>query len=165
MATTETPLIRAEQSQTRRGAFRLVVDCVVGMVGSALTLLITPLVALLIKFEDRGPVFYAREFVDCDGTVRYYLKFRTMVQNADDILATDADLQQQFSEKHKLKNDPRILRIGRFLRKFSIDEFPQFFSLLTGDLTLVGPLVISRAETARYGELLPKLLSVKPGIT
>jgi lipopolysaccharide/colanic/teichoic acid biosynthesis glycosyltransferase len=140
-------------------------DFVVGIAGSIVTLLITPIIAMLIKFEDGGPVFYAREFVDCDGTVRYYLKFRTMVQNADKLLASDPDLQNQFSEKHKLQSDPRILRIGRFLRKSSIDEFPQFFSLLTRDLTFVGPRVISREETARYGDQLPKLLSVKPGIT
>jgi len=142
-----------------------VLDCVAGIVGSVVTLLITPMVALLIKLEDGGPVFYSREFVDCDGTVRYYLKFRTMVQNADELLASNPDLRNQFSEKHKLQGDPRTLRIGGFLRKFSIDEFPQFFSLLTGDLTFVGPRVISRGETVRYGDQLAKLLSVKPGIT
>jgi len=142
-----------------------VLDCAAGIVGSAITLLITPVVALLIKLEDGGPVFYRSEFVDCDRTVRYYLKFRTMVRNADEILANDPELRTEFSANHKLKDDPRILRVGRFLRKSSVDEFPQFFSLLTGDLTLVGPRTISRSETARYGELLPKLLSVKPGIT
>ena len=140
-------------------------DFIVGIAGSIVTLLITPIIAMLIKLEDGGPVFYAREFVDCDGTIRYYLKFRTMVRNADKLLASDPDLQNQFSEKYKLQSDPRILRIGRFLRKSSIDEFPQFFSLLTGDLTFVGPRVISREETGRYGDQLPKLLSVKPGIT
>jgi lipopolysaccharide/colanic/teichoic acid biosynthesis glycosyltransferase len=144
---------------------RLMVDRIVGFLGSVATLLITPLVALLVKLEDGGPIFHAREFVDCDGTVRYYLKFRTMVEHADDLLANDPGLQREYAEKHKLQADPRVLRFGRFLRKFSIDEFPQFFSLLTGDLTLVGPRVISRAETHRYGELLPRLLSVKPGIT
>jgi len=137
----------------------------VGIVGSAVTVLITPIVGLLIKLEDGGPIFHAREFVDCDGSVRHYLKFRTMVENADDLLATDPSLRRDYAAKHKLQVDPRVLRTGRFLRKFSIDEFPQFFSLVTGDLTLVGPRVISRAETHRYGDLLPKLLSVKPGIT
>lgn len=165
MAAPQTSWIAGTKTAVRLGALRMGVDRLVGMLGSVITVLITPLVALLITLEDPGPIFHAREFVDCDGSVRYYLKFRTMVENADDLLARDPGLQRDYAEKHKLQVDPRILRTGRFLRKFSIDEFPQFFSLLTGDLTLVGPRVISQAETARYGELLPKLLSVKPGIT
>jgi lipopolysaccharide/colanic/teichoic acid biosynthesis glycosyltransferase len=142
-----------------------VFDCAIGLVGSVVTVLITPLIALLLSREDDGPVFYRREFVDCDGEVRYYLKFRTMVTDADQRLQEDPELRLQFDFKYKLQQDPRVLRIGRILRKYSIDEFPQFFSLLTGKLTFVGPRVISREETSRYGELLPKLLSVKPGMT
>lgn len=165
MVATQTPAFQIEKTRVRRTRAQVIVDSVIGIFGSALTLLIMPVVALAISLEDRGPIFYRSEFVDCDGTVRYYLKFRTMVRNADEILAGDAELRAQFSAKQKLKNDPRILRVGRVLRKSSIDEFPQFFSLLTGDLTMVGPRTISRSEMERYGELLPKLLSVKPGIT
>ena len=165
MVSPQKSLLSGTQSRVRRRSFNVFLDYSVGIAGSIFTLLITPIVGLLIKLEDSGPVFHRREFVDCDGTVKHYLKFRTMVQNADEVLASDPDLNRQFAEKHKLKGDPRILRSGRLLRKFSIDEFPQFFSLLTGDLTFVGPRVISRGETVRYGELLPKLLSVKPGIT
>ena len=74
-------------------------------------------------------------------------------------------LKAQFNGTCKLRNDPRVLRVGRLLRKYSIDEFPEFFSVLTGQLTFVGPRTISREEASRYGELLPKLLSVKPGMT
>jgi lipopolysaccharide/colanic/teichoic acid biosynthesis glycosyltransferase len=140
-------------------------DRILGAVGSLAALSLTPLVGLLIKMEDGGPVFYPREFVGNDGRVHYYLKFRTMKTNADEILKNDAQLKAKFDEKYKLVHDPRVLRVGRFLRKYSIDEFPQFFSLLRGDLTFVGPRVISQEETSRYGPLLPKLLSVKPGIT
>jgi exopolysaccharide biosynthesis polyprenyl glycosylphosphotransferase len=142
-----------------------VLDRILGAVGSLAALLLTPLVALLLKLEDGGPVFYRREFVGTDGRVHYYLKFRTMTSNADEILKDDAQLKARFDEKYKLVEDPRVLRVGRILRKYSIDEFPQFFSLVKGDLTFVGPRVISQEETARYGPLLPKLLSVKPGIT
>jgi lipopolysaccharide/colanic/teichoic acid biosynthesis glycosyltransferase len=140
-------------------------DCGIGLAGSLAAVLMIPVIALLLKREDDGPVFHRREFVDCDGVVRYYLKFRTMVTDADQRLQEDPELRQQFDFKFKLRDDPRVLRIGRILRKYSIDEFPQFFSLLTGQLTFVGPRVISREETSRYGELLPKLLSVKPGMT
>jgi len=140
-------------------------DWTFGIMGSLITLLITPVIALLVNLEDFGPVFYRREFVGCDGKMRYYLKFRTMVRNADQILEDDPNLKSRFLGNYKLREDPRTLRVGRFLRKYSIDEFPQFFSLLTGQLTLVGPRVIARDEKGRYGNLLQKRLSVKPGIT
>ena len=142
-----------------------ILDIVIGLIGSIVTLLITPIIAALLKVEDGGPVFYWREFVDRNGEIRYYLKFRTMVRNADEWLFSDPWLKSRFSTKHKLEQDPRVLRVGRILRKYSIDELPQFFSVLAGRLTFVGPRVISHEETARYGELLPKLLSVKPGMT
>jgi lipopolysaccharide/colanic/teichoic acid biosynthesis glycosyltransferase len=146
-------------------AVKLALDRIIGFLGSIVTLLITPFIAALLKREDGGPIFHRREFVDNDGQLRHYLKFRTMVVNADQILRDSPVLKKEFDHKYKLPDDPRILRTGRFLRKYSIDEFPQFFSVLTGRLTFVGPRVISREETARYGELLPKLLSVKPGVT
>ena len=154
----------AGRSWKERTAKRLM-DVVFGVFGSFLTILITPLIALLLKLEDGGPVFYAREFVDCDGSLRHYLKFRTMVTNAEERLRDDPELKRAFDEKYKLQTDPRVLRVGRVLRKYSIDEWPQFFSIVTGKLTLVGPRVISREETIRYGDLLPRLLSVKPGLT
>jgi lipopolysaccharide/colanic/teichoic acid biosynthesis glycosyltransferase len=156
-----TPLRRTwAQRFTKR-----LLDYGIGAIGSVITLLVTPIIALILKLEDGGPVFYRREFVDCDGSVRFYLKFRTMSQDAEQRLRDDPALKRAFDLKYKLEDDPRVLRVGRFLRKYSIDEFPQFFSLLTGRLTLVGPRVISREETSRYGDLLPKLLSVKPGLT
>lgn len=175
MATTKTSLTSAAAATCvsrvlarRTGLQKLLkaaIDIVIGLIGSVVTLILTPLVAILLKWEDSGPVFYSREFVDCDGQIRYYLKFRTMKQNADQILRDTPALKQEFEEKYKLKDDPRVLRVGRFLRKYSIDEFPQFFSLLTGRLTFVGPRVISREEMSRYGNLISKLLSVKPGMT
>ncbi len=161
------PLILASN---RRGdgwqrTVKQMLDPMIGLLGSALTLFITPVIALLLKYEDRGPVFHRREFVDCDGSINYYLKFRTMVVGADQVLRNSPSLKRQFDHKYKLEHDPRVLRVGRVLRKYSLDEFPQFFSLLAGRLTFVGPRVISQEEVPRYGDLLPKLLSVKPGMT
>ncbi len=152
------------RSWLERASKRLL-DYGIGTIGCLITLLIAPFVAAAIKLEDGGPVFYQREFVDCDGQVRYYLKFRTMIRNAEQWLRDAPELKYQFDTKYKLEADPRVLSVGRILRKYSIDEFPQFFSVLTGKLTLVGPRVICREETTRYGDLLPKLLSVKPGMT
>jgi exopolysaccharide biosynthesis polyprenyl glycosylphosphotransferase len=142
-----------------------VLDKLAGLVGSLITLLILPVVALLIKIEDGGPVFYKREYFGRDHKAHYDLKLRTMRATADEILRSDPDLWARYVATEKLANDPRVLRVGRLLRKYSIDELPQFFSVLTGELALVGPRVISRDAARRYGERLPKLFSVKPGLT
>jgi len=146
-------------------AAKAALDLAAGVIGSLLTLAVLPLVALAIKLDDGGPVLFPREFVDRDRNVRYYLKFRTMHPEAEAALRGSPELHARFAEKHKLADDPRVTRVGRYLRKYSIDELPQFFSVLSGRLALVGPRVISRKETARYGESLPKLLSAKPGLT
>lgn len=156
---------RPQWSRSIHLGLKVLGEKLIGMAGSILTLLLVPFIALFLKLEDGGPVFYRREFVDCDGEVRYYLKFRSMIQQADEHLNDDSELKMRFAEKHKLEDDPRVLRTGRILRKFSIDEFPQFFSVLQGRLALIGPRVISKEESCRYGEFLPKLLSVKPGMT
>ena len=81
------------------------------------------------------------------------------------ILTQDSELRRRFEKQYKLASDPRVTRVGRFLRKYSLDEFPSFFSILRGEISLVGPRTITRAQQKRYGPLLPKLLSVKPGLT
>jgi len=141
------------------------IDIFFGVIGSAITVLITPLIALLVTLEDPGPVFYRREIVSNSGKRLWHWKFRTMVRNADAILQNNSSLRSKFAENHKLEDDPRVLRVGRFLRKYSIDELPQLFGLLSGDFSLVGPRGISFDESERYGDFLTKRLSVKPGIT
>ncbi len=141
------------------------IDLVAGLIGSVAALLLTPIVFVLVNLEDPGPVFHAREFVGCDGKIHYYYKFRTMLKDADEILRRDPELKAKFIRQFKLKDDPRLLRTGKFMRRFSLDEFPQFFSVLSGELTFVGPRVISAEERHCYGELLPKLLSFRPGLT
>jgi exopolysaccharide biosynthesis polyprenyl glycosylphosphotransferase len=152
-------------SRAAQFALKRALDFLLGLVGSLVTLVLLPVIALLQRREDRGPVFYASEFVGTDGRPYYYRKFRTMVSDADAVLRNDPQLKEEFDRKCKLENDPRVLRVGRFLRKYSIDEFPQFFSLLSGKLTFVGPRTVRQQESQRYGELLPRLLSVKPGMT
>jgi lipopolysaccharide/colanic/teichoic acid biosynthesis glycosyltransferase len=141
------------------------IDVIVGLIGSLLTLLLIPIIFLLVNLEGRGPLFYRSAYLAPDGNNRYYLKFRTMRVDADKILESDAALQARFREQHKLVDDPRVTRVGRILRKSSLDEFPQFFSVLMGDLTFVGPRTIRDKEAVRYGPQLEKLLSVKPGLT
>jgi exopolysaccharide biosynthesis polyprenyl glycosylphosphotransferase len=150
----------ALQRMLKRG-----IDVTIGLIGSLVTLLLMPVLWVLVNLEERGPLFYRSAYLGQDGNTRYYLKFRTMHVDADRILETDAALRTRFREQHKLVDDPRITKIGRILRKFSLDEFPQFFSVLVGDLTFVGPRTIRQEEAVRYGSRLEKLLSVKSGLT
>jgi exopolysaccharide biosynthesis polyprenyl glycosylphosphotransferase len=158
---------RAKPRWVRRIQFLLkaLLDRIVGAVGSIVTVLLVPVVGSLIKLEDGGPVFYRSPFLGQDGTVHYYLKFRSMCVDADQVLASSTSLRKRFQRKYKLEKDPRVTRVGRFLRKYSVDEFPQFFSVLLGQLSFVGPRTIREEEGLRYGPLLPKLLTFKPGVT
>jgi len=149
---------------TQRGV-KVALDFLIGLVGSSVTLLMVPIIGLILKWEDGGTIFHRREYVGMDGRVHHFLKFRTMHENAEEILQNDPVLRAEFECSFKLKNDPRVSRAGRLLRKYSLDEFPQFFGVLTGQLSFVGPRAITPQACARYGELLPKLLSVKPGLT
>ncbi|MGD0226683.1 MAG: exopolysaccharide biosynthesis polyprenyl glycosylphosphotransferase [Terriglobia bacterium] len=144
---------------------KVCVDIFAGVIGSLITVLVLPIVGLLIKIEDGGPIFYRSAYVGPDGSDRYYLKFRTMRVDADQILERDPELRSQFEAQCKLKRDPRVTGIGRFLRKYSVDEFPSFFSILRGHISLVGPRTIMQMQKEKYGPALPKLLSVKPGLT
>lgn len=156
---------KTQWSRTVQRAAKRTIDALVGVAGSLLTILLVPLIWILLRLEDGGPVFYRSAYLVQGGRVRHYLKFRTMRVDADEILVTDPALRARFQTQQKLINDPRVTRVGRFLRRSSLDEFPQFFSILLGHLSLVGPRTIRREEAARYGPLLEKLLSCKPGLT
>jgi exopolysaccharide biosynthesis polyprenyl glycosylphosphotransferase len=140
-------------------------DIVIGLVGSLATVILTPFIYAVINLEERGPLFYRSAYVGQDGSTRHYLKFRTMRVDADRILQTDPILRARFREQQKLADDPRVTKVGRIMRKLSLDEFPQFLSVLKGDLTFVGPRTIRKEEAERYGTRLARLLSVKPGVT
>jgi exopolysaccharide biosynthesis polyprenyl glycosylphosphotransferase len=152
-------------SRSLQQSVKGLLDILIGLAGSAVTVALIPIVGLLLKWEDGGAVFYGRDYVGTDGRVNRFLKFRTMVEGAEQILEDDPELKARFDHSFKLKDDPRVLRVGRFLRKYSLDEFPQFFSVLRGHLTFVGPRAITPEARERYGALLPKLLSMKPGLT
>jgi len=100
-----------------------------------------------------------------NGKQFYALKFRTMVTNGDEILNQHPELKEELARTHKLKNDPRITRIGSFLRKFSMDELPQLINVLKRDMSLAGPRMISPEEVAMYKQFDMNLLTVLPGIT
>lgn len=125
--------------------------------------------SLLIKLNSRGPIFFKQIRIGKDKKPFECIKFRTMSKEADDILNNlllkDKKLRKEFKKTQKLKNDPRITPVGKFLRKTSLDEFPQFLNVLKGEMSLIGPRPIVEEEKIRYGKNLNKVLSIKPGIT
>jgi exopolysaccharide biosynthesis polyprenyl glycosylphosphotransferase len=123
------------------------------------------LISFLVKISSAGPVFHKRLVMGLNGKQFYALKFRTMAANGDEILNQYPELKEELAKNHKLKNDPRITRIGALLRKFSLDELPQLFNVLKRDMSLVGPRMISPEEVAMYKQFDMNLLTVLPGIT
>jgi Undecaprenyl-phosphate galactose phosphotransferase WbaP len=127
------------------------------------------LIALLIKLNSPGPVLYKQKRLGCNGKHFFTFKFRTMVVDADKqlqkILESNPALKKEWEENHKLHKDPRVTGIGRFLRRTSLDEFPQLLNILKGDMSLVGPRPIVDAEIDKYGEDYKRVFSIKPGLS
>ena len=127
------------------------------------------ILALLIKFSSRGPIFFLQERIGQNQKPFKCIKFRTMHPEAEDILENiiknNEILRKEFEETHKLKNDPRITNIGKFLRKTSLDEIPQFLNVLKLEMSIIGPRPIVKAEVHKYGTTFTKVTSIKPGIT
>jgi len=127
------------------------------------------LLVLLIALSSPGPIFYIQERVGKNYKTFNCIKFRTMVVNADEMLLelmeTSPRLRQEFEDNFKLKQDPRITKIGQFLRLTSLDEFPQFWNVLKGDMSVVGPRPLVVEELPRYGFHIDEVLTIKPGIT
>ena len=119
--------------------------------------------ALVLIFDGR-PLIYRRRVVGPSGQFDAF-KFRTMQRDADRMLERDKLLHNAFRENYKLKSDPRVTPLGAILRKFSLDELPQLFNVLLGQMSLVGPRMITAAELEKYGEYQDLLLTVKPGLT
>jgi lipopolysaccharide/colanic/teichoic acid biosynthesis glycosyltransferase len=121
-------------------------------------------IALLLKLQDGGPVFHARRVIGPAGDFDA-VKFRTMRPDADLWLARHPILKSEFERNFKLANDPRVTPLGRFLRRYSLDELPQLFNVVRGQMSLVGPRMITAAELDKYGAHRDLLRRVKPGLT
>ena len=135
------------------------IDIAGGVVGVLILIPLTIAIFCVNFFsKDNGPLFYSQERIGKNGKKFKMYKFRTMVVGADEklkeVLANNEELKKEFEETRKLKNDPRITKIGNFLRKTSLDEFPQFINVLLGDMSIVGPRPYLRARKRRHGKLL-----------
>ena len=123
------------------------------------------ILTIWIRRNSPGPAFYRRRVLGLNGKQFDAFKFRTMRVNGDQILAAHPELQAELKANYKLKDDPRVTHLGAFLRKFSIDELPQLFNVLRGEMSLVGPRMITPPELKEYGQWGMNLLTVRPGLT
>ncbi|MBS1372116.1 MAG: undecaprenyl-phosphate galactose phosphotransferase WbaP [Lentisphaeria bacterium] len=144
-------------------------ELVVSLIAFVTLLPVFLILAFLVKVTSRGPIFYRARRLGVNRTTVRVLKFRTMYIDADQrletLLAEDPEMERQWREKFKLDNDPRVTPLGRFLRKTSLDELPQFWNVLTGEMSVIGPRPIVEAEVKYYGDRYALLSRVKPGIT
>jgi exopolysaccharide production protein ExoY len=144
-------------------------DVLIALAVIVFTLPLLVMIAIAIKAQDGGPTIFAHERVGRDGRLFKCLKFRSMVLNAEERLAEllrrDRAARAEWAKDHKLRDDPRITAVGDFLRRSSLDELPQLFNVLKGEMSIVGPRPIVVAEIPRYGRWLGYYCAVRPGIT
>lgn len=148
---------------------KFLIDLIATLIGGMIILPLILLIAILIRLDSAGPIFYRQVRLGRDGLPFKAWKFRTMVQNADEVLKdyfiTHPDLKEAWDTYHKLKVDPRVTRVGRFLRRTSLDELPQLWNILRGEMSLVGPRPIIDEEIPRYGDKYLLYTKVTPGLT
>ncbi|MDH4135211.1 MAG: sugar transferase [Anaerolineae bacterium] len=140
-------------------------DYIGAAVGMILLLPFLLLIALLVRLDSPGPALHRRRVLGTGGQTFEAFKFRTMRVDADEYLEQHPELAEELQNNGKLKNDPRVTRLGKFLRKASIDELPQLLNVLKGQMSLVGPRMISPPEWVQFGNWKHNLLTVRPGIT
>ena len=165
--------MQKKKNQYSKKYFYKIIKTIFDLLFSSIILLaglpIFLIIASLIKLSSRGPIFYLQERIGKNKKTFNCIKFRTMHPEAEDILenliTNNEKLRKEFEETHKLKNDPRITNIGKFLRKTSLDEIPQFLNVIKMEMSIIGPRPIVKKEIQKYGESYNKVISLKPGIT
>lgn len=171
---TETPISSGDPAQTAtqpkilsrpRAALKRAVDIVGAVIGIPLFAPLMALTAILVKLDSAGPVFFMQMRAGVNGKVFKIYKFRTMVANAEKLLDEMIDVAALEEPMFKLQNDPRVTPLGRFLRRWSIDELPQLYNVLKGEMSLVGPRPEEARLALRYNHWHRLRLLAKPGMT
>lgn len=157
-----------ERNKNRRfyHLVKRMIDVVLSLFGLVLISPFVVIIAILIKIDSKGPVFFKHHRIGKNGKPFSMYKFRTMKDGAEAMINDFTPEQlEEWSENFKLKDDPRITRIGKFLRKTSLDELPQLINILRGDMSIVGPRPIIEVELEEYGNDKDEFLSIRPGLT
>ncbi len=150
-------------------AYKRVIDVFIVILGLPFVLIMFLLIALLIRIDTKGPIIFSQKRIGKNGKEFNIWKFRTMKMNAEhdleECLENHPHLRAEWNDKQKLKNDPRVTAVGKFLRRFSLDEWPQIINILRGEMSLVGPRPIIQEEIRLYGDKYQLFINVKPGLT
>jgi len=141
-------------------------DVLLALIGIVLLSPVFLVITITIKIESKGSVFFIHKRIGKNGEKIGIYKFRTMIENAENMIKKFTPEQvKEFKESFKLENDPRITKIGKFLRKTSLDELPQLLNILKGELSIIGPRPVVEDELEKYGNNKEEFLSVTPGLT
>ena len=143
-----------------------IMDIILALIALIISIPLFLILAILVKLDSKGPVFYGHTRKGKNRSDIKIYKFRTMYSNSDEIFENFSEEQKkEYYENFKLDNDPRVTKLGEFLRRTSLDELPQLINVLQGDLSLVGPRPIVEKEISKYGHYADKFFSVIPGVT
>jgi lipopolysaccharide/colanic/teichoic acid biosynthesis glycosyltransferase len=163
------PVVIGPQRLFRYRVIKRLLDIALVLLASPLLLLLTLIIAAAIRIGSPGPIFFSHRRIRRHGTFFTMWKFRTMSLNSSEVLeaylTAHPEARSEWQRFHKLREDPRVTPIGRFLRRTSLDELPQFWNVFVGSMSLVGPRPIVAAEVEQYGEHFSAYCMVKPGIT
>ncbi len=147
-------------------SIKRILDVILASIGLVILIPIFVIIGIIIKIDSKGPVFFAHTRIGKNGKKFKMYKFRTMRENAQEMIDYFTEEQrQEWEENYKLREDPRITKVGNFLRKTSLDELPQVINIIKGDLSIVGPRPIIDRELEKYGKNKEKFLSITPGLT
>ena len=160
------PKIAKKARKINYMSVKRVFDLVISTIGLIILSPIFLILAIIVKLDSKGPVFFAHTRYGKNGKKFKMYKFRTMYENAQDMI-NDCTPEQmkEWKENFKLQDDPRITKVGKFLRKTSLEELPQIVNIIKGDLSIIGPRPVIEEELEKYGENKEKFLSVTPGLT
>ena len=147
------------------GLIKRMIDIILSLIGIIITIPIFLIIGLFIKLESHGPILFSQKRVGLRGQEFKMYKFRSMVINAEELKERLKDQNEMSGPMFKMKDDPRITKIGRFIRKTSIDELPQLINVLKGEMSLVGPRPSLPEEVKEFEPWMLKRLDVKPGLT
>ena len=160
------PKIAKGASKINYISVKRIIDVIISTIGLIVLSPIFLILAIIIKLDSKGPVFFAHTRYGKDGKKFKMYKFRTMYENAQDMINDFTPEQmKEWKENFKLQDDPRITKVGKFLRKTSLDELPQIVNIINGDLSIIGPRPVIEEELEKYGDNKEKFLSVTPGLT
>lgn len=167
--TAATDVLRLASEVTTHRVLKLLVEITSLLLLAPFMLLAAVLISAMVRLDSVGPVVIGLPRVGRGGRLFRQWKFRTMTTDADErlheLLATDPARREEWERTRKLHDDPRLTRVGRLLRRTSLDELPQMFNVLVGEMSLIGPRPIAPDEVDRYGSMLPLYLTVRPGLT